>query len=64
MAPPIFRGPVSKDAYEFLIDCQEKLQNLGPLESRGVAYSTYQLTDIARDWWRFLSSCRPVDLPA
>lgn len=48
-------------AYEFLIDYQEKLCNLGYLELHGVAYTTYQLRDIDRGcWWSFVY-CRPLD---
>lgn len=52
--PPKSRGVIGKDAYKFLIDCQEKLHYLRSLESYRVAYTTYQVTDVARHWSRFL----------
>ena len=41
LSPPKLIGAIGDDAYEFLIDCQERLHNLGSLESHGVAYTTY-----------------------
>lgn len=58
--PPRFSMVVDEDANEFLIDYQEKLHNLGSRESHGVTYTTYQLRDIARDWWRSLVHCKPL----
>ncbi|KAF3630477.1 hypothetical protein FXO37_28466 [Capsicum annuum] len=40
LGPPKFGGVVAEDAYEFLI------------ESYGVSYTSYQLKDVARYWWR------------
>ena len=50
LAPSKFSGVIGENAYEFLIDCQEKLHNLGSLESHGVSYTTFQLTNVAKDW--------------
>lgn len=63
LGPPRFSGVIGEDAYEFLIDYLEKLLNLGSLESHGISYTTYQLRDAARDWWRSLVSCKPLDSP-
>lgn len=52
LAPLRFNG-ISKDgAYDFLIECQDRLYNLGILEVHRVTYTSYQFTSIAREWWR------------
>lgn len=51
--PPKFSGDIGKDPYKFLLDYLEWLFNLGSLEPHRVSYTTYQLTDAARQWWKF-----------
>ncbi|KAF3620982.1 putative translation factor GUF1 -like protein, mitochondrial-like isoform X1 [Capsicum annuum] len=41
----------------------ESPYNLGSLKSYGVSYTTYQLMDVTRDWWRSFTSYRPLGLP-
>lgn len=48
LALPKFSGVLKEDDYEFLLDCQERLRNLRSLEFHRVAYTSYELTDIAR----------------
>lgn len=48
LATPMFSSAIRDDAYEFLIDCQERLHKYVFFECHGVAYKTYQLTDVAR----------------
>lgn len=37
-----------------------ELNNPRSLQSHRVAYTVYQLTDVARDWRRSYKSCRPL----
>jgi len=41
LAPPIFSGAMGEDAYEFQLTCQEQLQSLGLLESRGADFTAH-----------------------
>lgn len=43
LGPPRFSGAPGEDAYEFLVSCQERLHNLGLVESHGVDYTTFQM---------------------
>lgn len=37
----MFSSALSKDAYEFLIACEDKLHNLGQVEICGVYYTAF-----------------------
>lgn len=52
-----FSGAIGEDAYELFVDCKEKLHNLGSLEFHRITYTTYQLTNMARDGWGSYLSC-------
>nr|XP_025884580.1 uncharacterized protein LOC112940523 [Solanum lycopersicum] len=41
LAPPIFSGAIGEDAHEFQLTCQEQLQSLGLLESRGADFTAH-----------------------
>lgn len=57
MSPRIFVGILGEDTYEFLIYYEDKLCNLGLVESCGVDFVTYQLdTTTRRLWGGFLDS--------
>ncbi|WMV13734.1 hypothetical protein MTR67_007119 [Solanum verrucosum] len=60
LAPPIFSGAIGEDAYEFQITCQEQLQSLGLLESRGADFTTHQFRGPARQWWCSYREFRPA----
>ena len=62
LAPPIFSGAIEEDAYEFQLTCQEQLQSLGLLESRGADFTAHQFRGPARQWWRSYRESRPVGL--
>ncbi|XP_049378066.1 LOW QUALITY PROTEIN: uncharacterized protein LOC125842802 [Solanum stenotomum] len=63
LAPPIFSGAMGEDAYEFQLTCQEQLQSLGLLESRGADFTAHQFRGPARQWWRSYRESRPVGSP-
>ena len=48
LAPPIFSGAIGEDAHEFQLTCQEQLQSLGLLESRGADFTAHQFRGPAR----------------
>ncbi|KAH0641849.1 hypothetical protein KY290_033468 [Solanum tuberosum] len=50
LAPPIFSGAIEEDAYEFQLTCQEQLQSLGLLESRGADFTAHQFRGPVRQW--------------
>lgn len=60
LAPPIFDGTLGDMAYDFLSECQDRFCNLAILESHGVAYTSYQFTGLAKEWWRSIFARRPV----
>lgn len=63
LGPPKFSNAIEEDAYEILLDRQERLHNLESLESYNIAYMTYQLNKLAKHWWRSFTSCRLLGLP-
>ncbi|XP_069154406.1 uncharacterized protein [Solanum lycopersicum] len=60
MNPPTYTGDLAQDAYEFIVSCHERLHNLGLVESHGVYYIAFQMTDSAKQWWRDYISSRPA----
>ena len=48
---------------EFLTTCQEQLQSLGLVESRGVDFIAHQFRGPARQWWRSYVQTRPAGSP-
>ena len=52
LKPPVFKGAESEDAYDFLGDCHELLNNMGIVEPFGVEFVTYQFQGNAKMWWR------------
>ncbi|XP_069150444.1 uncharacterized protein [Solanum lycopersicum] len=63
LAPPIFSGAIGEDAHEFQLTCQEQLQSLGLLESRGADFTAHQFRGPARQWCRTYRESRPVGSP-
>ncbi|XP_004242076.2 uncharacterized protein [Solanum lycopersicum] len=63
LAPPIFLGAIGEDAHEFKLTCQEQLQSLGLLESRGADFTAHQFRRPGRQWWRTHRESRPVGSP-
>jgi len=63
LAPPIFSGTIGEDAYEFQLTCQEQLQSLGLLGSRGADFTAHQFRGPARQWWRSYRESRPAGSP-
>ncbi|XP_049390047.1 uncharacterized protein LOC125854509 [Solanum stenotomum] len=64
LALPIFSGAMGEDAYEFQLTCQEQLQSLGLLESRGANFTAHQFRGPARQWWRSYRESRPAGSPS
>ncbi|XP_015159293.1 uncharacterized protein [Solanum tuberosum] len=63
LAPPIFSRAIGEDTHEFQLICQEHLQSLGLLESRGADFIAHQFRGPARQWWRTYRESRLVGSP-
>ncbi|XP_023773747.1 uncharacterized protein LOC111922420, partial [Cyanistes caeruleus] len=61
LQPPSFSGAEGEDAQGFLDKCQRMLRTAGILESSGVAFTTFQFTGAAFNWWEAYERRRPVD---
>ncbi|XP_015158227.1 uncharacterized protein [Solanum tuberosum] len=64
LAPQIFSGVIGEGTHEIQLICQEQLQSLGLLESRGADFTTHQFRGPARQWWRTYRESRPVGSPS
>jgi len=59
-----YTGDLTEDAYKFIVGCHNRLHNLGLVESHGVDYITFQMTDLAKQWWREYIKSRPAGSPS
>lgn len=63
LASPRFDGTAEDGTYDSLAMCQDRLFNLSILEAYGVAYTLYQFSSLAKEWWGSAIACRPVSTP-
>ena len=57
LKPLVFKGGVSEDAYDFLVDCHDLLNKMDIVESFSVEFVTYQFQGDAKMWWRSYVEC-------
>ncbi|XP_070049928.1 uncharacterized protein [Nicotiana tomentosiformis] len=61
--PPVFGGEQHEDPQDFIYMCEDKLHNMSILESHGVDFTTFQLHNRARRWWKSNLLGRPAGSP-
>ncbi|KAF3657744.1 putative pre-mRNA-processing factor 6-like [Capsicum annuum] len=61
MKPLIFHSTKFEDAYKLIIDCHEKLHNMGVVERYGMELVTFLFQGDAKIWWRAYVECRVAD---
>lgn len=55
---PMFSCDAREDAHEFLVSFQERLHNIGLVESHGIDNIVFELEVPAKQWWRYYLCCR------
>ena len=59
----VLLGLETKDAYEFILYCYNRLYKLGIIHQHGVEFDSYQLQGKAKQWWRAYMECTYSTLP-
>lgn len=57
---PRFFGAPSGDAYKFIVSYEDRLYNLGLVETHDVYYTTFQLDLVAQQWCRGHLDSKPA----
>ncbi|XP_070045616.1 uncharacterized protein [Nicotiana tomentosiformis] len=59
--PPTFSGLASEDAHGFQEECHRILRTMGIVETSGVAFTIFQLSGAAYQWWQVYEEGCPTD---